>query len=1503
MQQGMLFHTLHDPGSAIYFVQSICYFQGKVDVSALKLAWQRIIDRHAVLRTSFVWEGVDEPVQVVSRHVQLPLLEQDWQALSQIEQQEELQRFLSADRGQDFELSKAPLMRLVLIRLAGERYRFIWSFHHILLDGWSAGLLWKEISAYYQAFCEGEDLSLEPASPYRDYIAWLQDQDLATAKEFWQRRLQGFTAPSLLPVDRVATRTNAQLYTCDEQQVWLSSSTTAAIQLLAQQQRMTINTVLQGAWALLLSHYSGQVDVVFGVTISGRAAPLPKIETMVGLFINTLPVRVRISPGATILPWLKELQAQQVEMAQYEYTPLAEVQVWSDVPRRQALFESILVFENYPAQALSWGQNGSVEKRSSRSFDRTNYPITVEIGAGPELRLLITYDSSRFEAATIEGLLGHWQTLLTGIVTDPYQRLADLPLLTEPERRRMLETWNSTQVPYPTEQSVHRLFEAQVERRPEAIAVVFENHQLTYHQLNERANQLAYYLQVLGVGPEVAVGIFLEQSLDMVVALLGILKAGGSYVPLDRRWPKTRLGFILSDASIRVVLTRKGLVELLPEHEATLLCVDQAREIIESHNPGAAAACVGTTNAAYILYTSGSTGLPKGVVVSHQALVNHTLAIATAYQLTEADRVLQFASLSFDVAAEELYPSWSHGSSVILRSGEGMDSLPRFLRYVEQERVTVLNLPSSFWHELVKHLAQVRASLPSTLRAVVVGSEPVSVQCLTMWQQLAGSRVRLWNAYGLTETTITSTLHEASDECLTTVPIGRPIANVTTYVLDRRLRPVPVGMRGELYIGGMGLSRGYLNRPALTADRFIPDPFGAVPGGRLYRTGDQVQYLPNGNLQYLGRIDQQVKIRGFRVEPSEIEVALSRHPAVNDVAVVIRDAADGSGDKRLVAHVVTSQTEPPSSHELRHFLHQHLPTYMVPSSYVLMDALPVTPSGKIDRQLLAQFNGDGLLPSTSLLPPRTSFEQVLMEIWAHVLKIDEFGVNDNFFDLGGHSLSALRLISRVRTAFDVDIPLRSIFEAPTIAHLSQLIERLSTSPSEIFALPLQPVARGPHSPLSNDQYQLWSVNQKLRKSAFFNLTETVRLKGALNVEALVQALSEIARRHEAVRTTFPVVDGKPVQMPNAPCTFSLPVIEVHTLSESDCEAYIRQAATNEGHRPFDLTIETPLRATLLLLAPEDSILIITMHHIMWDDWSVDLLFRELGILYEAFAQGQASPLKDLPIQFADFASWQERWLTSSSKDPQLTYWNRKLAGLTKLHLEDLASPAERRFRYGRRAFRLSQSTTSVIKSTTRQEDSTLFMMLLATFELVLYRRTRSEDIAVATEFAGRNRLEIEELIGLFANTLVLRVDLSGNPTFRDVLQRVRRTALEAYSNQDLPYDFLVEAMWTDSLARQDVRAQVYFLFEDVPLRKLRLHDLTATRLAFAPETENAVLTTYELIVHAENASEGLSIVFLYNKDLFEEETIEQMIFQYKEILERMPVCLDRPIGALCAVRL
>ncbi|MBP0020802.1 MAG: amino acid adenylation domain-containing protein [Cyanobacteria bacterium SBLK] len=1068
MQQGILFHTLYDRSTPVYFEQLLCQLQGNLNPIAWKEAWERVVQRHSILRSGFYWEGVEEPLQVVYPAVELTWVEQDWQTLSESDRQSQLEDFLASDRAKGFDLEQAPLMRFALLRRTEQTWQFLWSHHHLLLDGWSMSIVLQEVSIAYEACNPQADRlkpNLQPPRPYRDYILWLQQQDRDRAKEFWQQRLQGFTAPTNLGF------ANSGLTQCraisppspltplwkggkEEYNCQISPAIADRLQSLTKQHRLTLNTIIQGTWALLLSRYTGDSEVVFGATVSGRSASLPGIESMVGLFINTLPVRIGVESSRDLLSWLQQIQTQHLEQEQYAYFPLTEIQSLSDIPQGISLFESIVVFENYPFDARKFGNAGDRGDRDNLTLSNlqgigdTHYPLTAIVSSRQGLSIRLRYDTHRFDPDAIARLGGHLQTLLAEIAREPERPLSQFSLLTAAERQQVLVEWNDTQREYPRDLCIHQLFESQVQTAPDAIAVVDGDRQITYQALNHRANQLARYLQSLGVKPGDSVGISLERSLDLIIGFLAILKAGAAYLPLDPSYPIDRLLHMVTDAQIGVAIARQQFIEkfqsLEPQSTSVrFIGLEADRAIVDRQSTENPTVSTTAEDLAYILYTSGSTGKPKGVAVPHRG-VNRLVINTNFIQFTPSDRVAQAANASFDAATLEIWGALLNGARVVIIPQEIILSPQEFAAQIDSQQITILFLTTALFNQFARQIPHAFQNI-STL---MVGGEAADPQAMRVVLNQNPPQ-RLVNGYGPTENTTFSACYrvERVPEGTTNIPIGRPIANTQIYLLDRHLHPVAIGMPGELYLGGDGLARGYLNRPDLTAEKFVPIPdtlkksIATSPqepnrANYLYKTGDLGRYLPDGNIEFLGRIDTQVKLRGFRIELGEIEAILNQSPDVSQVTITVRE--DIPGEKWLVAYLVPKQAQQELDlTELRHFLQQKLPTYTIPAAFVVLDALPLTANGKIDRRALPAPDRSQSNRIAHFVAPQTTTEREIATIWQEVLGLEQIGITDNFFELGGHSLLATQVVSRLRETYRTELPVGSLFENPTIAELAE----------------------------------------------------------------------------------------------------------------------------------------------------------------------------------------------------------------------------------------------------------------------------------------------------------------------------------------------------------------------------------------------------------------------------------------------------------------------------------
>jgi amino acid adenylation domain-containing protein len=1483
-QQRLWFLNQLDPDNPSYNEHGAIQLTGYLDVAAIAQSLNEIVRRHEVLRTTFeMVEG--QPIQVIRPNLTLTLPVVNLCQLPEPEQKREVQRLTTEHSQQPFDLVQGPLLRWMLLQLGQQDYILLFTVHHIVFDGWSIGVLFREITTLYKTFSTGQPSPL-PELPiqYADFAAWqrqgLQGEVLNAQLAYWKQQLKNL--PILhLPTDR--PRPAVQTFRGAKTSFCVPTHLTKALKALSQKEDVTLFMTLLAAFKTLLYRYTGSEDIVVGSPIANRNRI--EIEGLIGFFVNTLVLRTDLSNNPTFRTLLSRVS--DVALGAYTHQDATFEQLVEELqPQRDLsntpLFQVMFGLQNAPISALEL--SGLKLSFLGRNPGTAKFDLTLFIEeAAEELIGVLEYNTDLFEEATINRMAGHFQQLLAGIVANPDRPLSELPMLTEAERQQLLVEWNQTQVDYPKNYCIHELFEAQVERTPDAIAVVFEDQQLTYRELNAKANQLAHYLQTLGVGPEVLVGICVERSLEMAIGLLGILKAGGAYVPLDPAYPQERLTFMLEDARVPVLLTQQYLVAKLPPHNAQVICLDANINEIAQYSQKNPISGVNSNNLIYVIYTSGSTGKPKGVMNTHHGLCNRLLWMQDAYHLTVSDRVLQKTPFSFDVSVWEVFWPLMNGACLVIAQPGGHQDSAYLVKLIHTEQITTIHFVPSM---LQVFLEEQELEGCSCLKRVICSGEALSLELQKRF--FARLEAELYNLYGPTEAAIDVTSwHCQRQSDLPHVPIGRPIANTQIYLLDAQKELVPIGIPGELHITGEGLARGYLNRPELTAEKFIPNPFSDGTGSRLYKTGDLARYRPDGNIEYLGRIDYQVKVRGFRIELGEIEAVLSQHQGVRDAVVVVRE--DKPGSQSLVAYVVPSSKPAPTIAQLRRFLIEKLPNYMVPTAFALIETLPLTPNGKVDRKVLPAPEPTRRESTVSWVHPRTPVEEMLASIWSQVLGIEQVGIYDNFFELGGHSLLVTQVISQIRKVFGVDLPVRCLFEAPTIASLLEFVERAMGAESESITPPIKSVSREIHLPLSFAQQRLWFLDRLETGTLAYNGSTAVHLQGVLNVAVLEQCINEIVRRHEVLRTSFPMADGQPIQAVAPTLKLSLPVVDLRGLQCDQQEEKVQQLVTQEAQRPFNLTEVPLLRVTLLQLGDAEHLFILTIHHIVSDAWSAGVFIREIAALYEAFSQGQPSPLPELPIQYADFAVWQRQWLQGEVLEQQLAYWKQQLGSNPPV----LAFPTSQTSKGAKHCFTLSQTLTEALKTLSQQEGVTLFMTLLAAFKTLLYHYSGQDDINVGSPIANRNRSEIEGLIGFFVNTLVLRTNLSGNPSFRDILGRIREVALGAYTHQDLPFEKLVAELQPERSLGHSPLFQVWFVLQNTPIPPLELPGLTLN-LSEIGSGE----VRHDLKLDLTETSEGLKGFFEYKTDCFEASAIARTIELFETVLHTVVQQPDIQLKAL-----
>ncbi len=1443
--------------------------RGPLKQIVLKRCLAEIVSRHYSLRTTFTIQG-EQPVQIISKVLLPDLSIIDLRTLSEAnkEKEKEVARLVTLQAERSFDLDRGPLMRFSLLHLNNDEYVLLAHVHRIILDKGSVDIFIRELIALYEAFSGGRSSPL-PALPiqYVDFALRQRQQFQGEVFQqhlaYWKSHLAGVSPMLALPTDR--PRPAIQTFQAASERFLLPKSLSEQLKRFSQKEGATLFVTLLAVFQVLLFRYSQQHDIVVGTPVSLRE---DDTMTLIGNFANMLILRTELSGNLTFRALLDRVR--QVVSGAYAHQALPyemlleELQIERDLSRH-ALFQVTFTLQS-PSQTEFHSANLNISMMDigcePMMFDLDLSIQEEPYGLGGELR----YNFYLFHTSTIVRMLGHFQVLLAGIIANPDQLLVDLPLLTAAERQQLIIEWNANTTAYPHDRCLHQFFEAHAERIPDSIALALEDEQITYQEVNRRANQLAQYLQKLGVGPEVLVGLSMERTPEMILGILGILKAGGAYVPLDPAYPKERVAFMLSDAQAAVVLTQQHLTAIFAQSTAPLICLDRDWQVIAQESAQNSVRGSQADNTAYVIYTSGSTGRPKGVCVRHTGVVNVLLDFEQRQPIFAGDRGSLWTSLNFDASVYEIFSTLIAGGALYLTPEHTYRDSELFFTWLETYQIHSAYIPPFMLANFAARLR--RGAFLLSLRRLMVGVEPIP-EALLGEINAPLPALQIINAYGPTEASICATLYNVSRHSpqQRNAPIGRPIQNTCIYLLDQQLRPVPMIMPGELYIGGDGLAIGYLNRPELTAERFIPDPFGP-PGSRLYKTGDLARYLSDGNIEFVGRADYQVKLRGFRIELGEIEEVLRGHAQVQECVVIVRE--DTPGNKRLVAYVVLAQGEHLTTGELRHYLQERLPDYMVPSAMLLLEALPLTPNRKVDRRALPapQQTSDDLF-----VAPQNPLEEVVADIWTYVLKVERVGAHDNFFELGGQSLLVTQAISRIRSIFNVEVPLLAFFENPFVSDLARYIENLQQAEQGIQAPPLTAVARPEAIPLSFSQQRLWFIEQLIPDQYHYNVPLNIRLQGMLEVSALERSLNEIVRRHEILRTTFATVQGQPVQVISPSLSVSLPIIDLQSLSEVDQEAAVLRIISEEIHCPFDLVRGPLLRMLLLRLRRQEHILLLNQHHIIADGWSAGIFEHELVSLYESFSQGKASPLPDLPLQYADYAIWQRQWLQGELFQAHVAYWRRQLADVPSI-LElptDFPRPAVQTFEGTFIPFSLSKSLSEDINAFSQQEEVTLFMTLLAAFQVLLFRYSGQRHIAVGSPIANRTRPEVEGLIGFFVNTVVLCIDLSGDPTCRDLLGRVRKIALEAYDHQDLPFERLVEELQPERDLSFNPLFQVMLVLQNAPKPSRQVTSI-AVRSFLVPTNASS----FDITLHLTDTEQGIRGGFEYNTNLFKPATIERM---------------------------
>ncbi|MDK4255077.1 Plipastatin synthase subunit C [Bacillus velezensis] len=1457
MQEGMLFHSLLDHDSRAYFEQAVFTISGQLDRERFQKSIDAVFERYDIFRTTFIHKNVAKPRQVVLKNRPSRVQFHDISHLDEKAQDKYADRFRKEDKDKGFDLQSDPLMRVSILKKAPERYVCIWSHHHIVMDGWCFGIVMKEFLMIYQSLGDGRLPSLEPVQSYGKYIKWLMKQDRKEAEIFWKTRLADLEQSASLP--KKSAEPNGEL----EQAVFtISEEQTNELKNIAARAGATLNTVFQALWGILLQRVSRCDDAVFGSVVSGRPSDLAGVEKMVGLFINTIPVRVK-SGSFSFLELVRHLQQETLQAEAYSYYPLYDIQAQS--PLKQALFDHIIVFENVPAQR----EIENVSQAGSFDFavedftmeEVTNYGCSIKVIPGNSLYIRLNFDTGIYDRIFMKNIETFLRHMMNSVISDPEICASEIALLDACEARSMLDAFNRTETVEPPAPTLHGLFARRAALSPHRPALRFPGGMLTYAELDQYTDRLAVRLRQKGVRKESMVGVLAERSPEMVVSVLAVLKAGGAYVPLDPEYPEDRLRYMLDDCGACLLLAQPGLSVSGFSGETLEVSLSSLTGETET---GAVSEEADSDSLAYIIYTSGSTGTPKGVAVEHRQAAAFLSGMQGQFPLTEEDIIVLKSSFSFDASIWQLFWWTMSGASVYLLPAGWEKDPVRMIEAFASEKVTTAHfipaMVNSFLDALETEPAETRTHLGRTLTRVFAGGEALSPLTAARFADLLPETV-LIHGYGPTEATVDAAFYVCErkrDSGRTRLPIGKPVPGARLYVLDSGGTIQPAGVAGELYIAGTGVARGYLNRPELTEERFLDDPF--YPGERMYQTGDIARWTEDGLVEWLGRSDGQVKVRGYRIEPGEIEAAIRRIDGIREAAVTARNE---HGETALYAYI-----EGRESDDVRAELATRLPAYMMPAQFIKMSEWPVTPSGKLDRRALPA--PDGAADRQAYTAPRNVTEMKLCALWEEVLKNGPVGIRDHFFERGGHSLKATALVSRIAKEFGVQVPLQDIFARPTVEELASVIQDLEESPYEA----IQPAQTQDTYPVSSAQKRMYVLQQLEDGGVGYNMPAVLELTGPLDRGRLEETFRQLVERHESLRTSFETgPDGEPVQRIHDSVPFQLD-------EAGSADAFVR---------PFCLE-EAPLfRAALVKESDERHLLLTDMHHIISDGVSVNTLIKEFGELY---AGRSLAPMR---LQYKDYAVWQRSFQEKEGYQKQEAYWLKRLEGeLPVLELPaDKPRPAVRSFAGGSVSCALDAETASGLHRIARDHGSTLYMVLLAAYNTLLARLSGQEDIIVGSPIAGRPHKDLEPILGMFVNTLAIRTEPKGDKRFTDYLAEVRQAALEAYEHQDYPFEELVERLGVQRDTSRNPLFDVMFVLQNMERESLVLNKL---HLAQAADTSHKT-AKFDATLYASEGSDGsISFDFEFNTDIYQKQTIEKWLCYFTRILTKVIENQAIPLG-------
>ncbi len=1449
MQKGMWFHSALDRQTAAYFEQTRFTMRGALDVQLFERSWMELAKRHLVLRANFVNGPAGEPLQIIYRDKPVGFEYEELLHLQVHEKQAYLDEKAEEDKLRGFDMEHDALVRFTILRTEEQSYHVLWSFQHILMDGWCLAQLTQELFEIYSALTSGKQPAGGKGSDYGDYIEWLEKQDDQAASGYWTAFLAGYEGQTVLPGQKEPAPSGR--FTADHVTAELGKDLSKRMDRVAKQHLVTVNTLLQAVWGVMLQKYNGTNDAVFGSVVAGRPAEIPGIESMIGLFINTVPVRVNSEVDTVFADLMAKLQERALDSGRYDYYPLYEIQARS--VQKQNLINHIIAFENYPVdeqmEQAGDQQHGGLTIADVQMEEQTNYNFNVTVMPGTEIEIRFDFNAEVFDKDSIERLKGHLVHLLEQVTDNPEITVGELELVTEAEKADLLGRFNDTTTEFPRGQTLIQLFEEQAEYIPDATAISMNEQEMTYRELNERVNRLARTLRSHGISQGRLVAIMAERSIEMVIGILAAHKAGAAYVPIDPEYPEERIRFLIEDSGAQVMLTQSRLRERLAGLDSVILLDDESfyHEDGTNLNQG-----IEATDLACVIYTSGTTGKPKGNLVSHRNIVR-VVQNTNYIDITNRDHVLQLSSYSFDGAIFDIFGALTNGARLVLVPRETLLEIGLLADLIQRQRISVMFITTAFFNVLV----DVNVNCFRDVRAILFGGERVSVGHVRKALAHLGAG-RLNHVYGPTESTIFTTYLPVDfvDESALTVPIGRPISNTTVYIVDSRNKLLPIGVVGELCVGGEGLVRGYNNRPELTAEKFVHNPF--TSGERMYRTGDLAKWLPDGTIEYVGRTDDQVKIRGFRIELGEIETQLQKVEGIRKTTVFARENV--SGEKQLCAYY-EADCELPAA-ELKSVLSQELPAYMIPTYLIQLERLPLTTNGKVDRRSLPAPE-ESLQPGEGHTPPRTPLEANLAEIWKSVLGLEHIGVHDNFFDLGGHSLRATTLVSKVHQELNVELPLRDVFRYSTIEQMALALSRIEEH--SFSSIPL--VGARAYYPLSSAQKRLFILNQLEGAEQSYNMPGVLLLEGSIDHSLLEKAFRGLIQRHETLRTGFEVVQGEAVQRIYESVDFS--VVCRHA-NEEEAPAVVQAFI-----RPFDLAKPPLLRAELVELAADRYLLMFDMHHIISDGVSMDVFVEELVRLYGG------ESLEPLHIQYKDYAVWQQSDEQKVQLKREEAYWLDRYRGeLPVLEMPtDYPRPAVQSYEGHTLTSFVDEATNEGLKQLAAQRGTTLYMVLLAAYTVLLHKYTGQDDLIVGTSIAGRTHGDTQPLIGMFVNTLAIRNYPASEKTFLSYLEEVKETTLGAYEHQNYPFEELVDKVQVSrDLSRNPLFDTMF------SLQNLEESEFELEGLKLSPYPSEYGMAKFDLSVDVTEENGGLECNFEFATALYKESTIRRLSIHFGHLL-------------------